>query len=150
MRILSRAPEETKKIAATLAKTSLKNKRKRGAFVFALTGNLGSGKTTFIQGFARGLGIKRRITSPTFLIIRSYNLKAKTYKLFYHIDAYRLKRPNELEILGFKEIAANPKNMVLVEWANKIKKILPTHSIAIELRHGRKPNERALILKAKK
>ncbi|MBI2507243.1 MAG: tRNA (adenosine(37)-N6)-threonylcarbamoyltransferase complex ATPase subunit type 1 TsaE, partial [Candidatus Niyogibacteria bacterium] len=81
----------TRKIAEILAKELLKFRFRKHALVLALSGDLGSGKTTFVQGFARGLGIRSKIQSPTFLIMRSYKLPAKSYKLFAHIDAYRLK-----------------------------------------------------------
>ena len=102
--------------------------------VVALYGDLGSGKTTFVQGLARGLGIKRRIISPTFVIIRSYNLKAQSakrkattqsLKLFYHIDLYRIENNRYLEGLGLEEITNDPKNIVAIEWAEKMGNFLP-------------------------
>ncbi len=141
MTIKSRSPRETAAVAGTLAKEILKHKKRDGAFMVGLVGNLGSGKTTFVQGFARALGVRGRLLSPTFLII-------KRYKNLYHIDAYRIKRPNEMGILGFKEIVRNPKNMVLVEWADRIRKILPKRTLIINFRHGRGENERIISLRS--
>lgn len=127
----------TKKLAKLLA-------QKLNRSTIALTGDLGAGKTTFIQGFANGLGIKRSLLSPTFLIIRSYRLKTKNYKLLYHIDCYRLKKPAELTTLGFKGILADPKNIILIEWAEKIKKLLPKNTLWLKFSHGQKENERII------
>jgi len=136
---------ETKKIAAILAKKILRMRVKRkNALILALVGELGSGKTTFIQGFLRALAVRKKITSPTFVITKSYKLKAKSYQTVYHIDCYRIKKPSELLELGIKEIFNNPQNIVLIEWAEKIKRILPKNSIWIKLKHGKKESERLI------
>lgn len=122
---ITNSPFQTKKLGEKLAKEILRNKLKRRAFVIGLTGELGGGKTTFLQGFARGLGIKEKILSPTFVIM-------KRFKNFYHIDCYRLQKPEELLDLGFKEIISNPSNIVVIEWADKIKKIIPKNTIRIK------------------
>ena len=145
MELLSTLPRTTKKIAELLAHETLQHRLKlKSALVVGLAGNLGSGKTTFIQGFARGLGIRHRLTSPTFLIIRSYELGIRNYKKLYHVDAYRIKKPKELSALGFKEIIADPKNIVLIEWANKVKRLLPKKTLWIQFKHGKKENERLI------
>lgn len=120
--------EETQKVAEDLAKKILKNKPSRQAFVIALEGELGAGKTSFVQGFSKGFGIKEKITSPTFNIYKNYKLQAKNYKLFYHFDCYRIERPEEILALGFKEIISNPQNIVAIEWPEKIKKVLPKNT----------------------
>ena len=146
---------ETKKLAAVLAKKFSKKKSGRHALVFALTGDLGSGKTTFVQGFLRALGVKSKITSPTFVLIKNYSItQLPNYSRAYHIDCYRIKKPNELLKLGFKGILKNPRNIVLIEWAEKIsakggpasggKKILPKNSIWLKFEHGKKENERII------
>lgn len=148
---------QTKKFAGLLAREVLSARIKRkNALVLALSGDLGSGKTTFIQGFLRGLGVRRKITSPTFVITKSYKLKAKSYKLGYHIDCYRLKNPKELLGLGLKEILNNPENIVLIEWSERIfvsngKRFLPKQGltlpknlIRIKFEHGKKINKRIL------
>ncbi|MBI2038473.1 MAG: tRNA (adenosine(37)-N6)-threonylcarbamoyltransferase complex ATPase subunit type 1 TsaE [Candidatus Nealsonbacteria bacterium] len=115
--LISKSTEETQKIAKLLAKKILKFPP-RGAAVLALVGNLGSGKTCFLQGFARGLGIKEKINSPTFVIM-------KRFKNFYHFDCYRISKSKDILDLGFKNILENTKNIVAIEWADKIKKIIP-------------------------
>ena len=119
---------QTKKLGQKLAKDILKKKPEETAFVIGLEGELGSGKTTFVQGFAKALGIKEKVLSPTFVIIKRFqfnNLTIKQFNNFYHLDCYRIKKPRELLDLGFKEIISNPRNIVAVEWADKIKKIMP-------------------------
>jgi tRNA threonylcarbamoyladenosine biosynthesis protein TsaE len=97
--------------------------------VVSLYGNLGSGKTTFVQGLAKGLGIKQKIISPTFIIVRKYNVsiknKVSSIKYFYHIDLYRIEDEKDIEGLGLKEILNDPENIVAIEWPEKIEKILP-------------------------
>jgi len=123
--------------------------KRRGASVIALSGDLGSGKTTFVQGFCKGLGIKKRAISPTFIIFRRFAIprvishKSKVSNV-YHIDAYRIKKTSELSALGLCDIMKNPKNIVLVEWAENIKKILPKGTLWVRFRHGRKENVRTL------
>ncbi len=114
MRYITNSEKETKDLAKKLAKQL--------SGVIALTGELGAGKTTFTQGFARGLGIKEKITSPTFVLIRQH-------KNLYHIDLYRI---DEIKSLGLEEIWQNPENIVLIEWAEKIKDLLPKNTTFIK------------------
>lgn len=127
MRYTSSSPEETQKIAADLAQ-----KYKDGG-IFALSGPLGAGKTTFIQGFAQGLGVKERLLSPTFVIIRQHEIPGNKESKLYHVDLYRLDEITEIEGLGLAEIFSNPKNIVFIEWAEKIGNLLPKHTIKIYL-----------------
>lgn len=106
-------PQETQKIAGTLASGF------KSGGVIALSGELGAGKTTFVQGFAEGLGIKDKIISPTFLIIRQYPIPDQK-NFFYHIDLYRIEKVS-LEDLGLKEILTEPGNIVVIEWPERIK-----------------------------
>lgn len=103
----------------------------KGGELLALTGELGSGKTTFAQGLAKGLGIKQRIISPTFILMRKYDLGSKN---FYHVDLYRLEDNVEREVrnLGIEEIWDDPKNIIVIEWAEKIKNMLPKNKMWIE------------------
>jgi len=129
MRIfISESAEETRKIAGGFAKKCLNSKLRTKALVIGLTGELGAGKTVFIQGFAKALGVKKRVVSPTFVIIRHY-------KNLFHIDAYRIKKPKEIVDLGWKELINNPQNIILIEWAEKIKNILPKNYIKIKFEH---------------
>lgn len=123
--IITKSAKETKKIAANLSEELKERLLLKHAFMIALEGNLGSGKTTFIQGLAAGLGIKENVLSPTFLILKQFIVNQKNYKNFYHIDAYRLKNPKELLELGFKDLVKNPENIIVIEWADRVRKILP-------------------------
>ncbi len=98
--------------------------------IVCLYGNLGSGKTTFTQGLAEGLGIKEKIISPTFIIIRSHKLGVGS---FYHIDLYRIENEKDLEGLGIEEIINNKDNIIVIEWAEKLKNYLPQKRIDIKL-----------------
>lgn len=155
IKLVSSSRNQTRKIAAALAREALKKPPKlKHALVFALTGDLGAGKTTFIQGFMKGAGVKQRITSPTFLLIRSYKLppradppraeKAKSFSAIYHVDFYRPGKPSEFFNLGLKVVTDNPRNIVLIEWAERVKKLLPPNAIWIKFEHGKKENERKL------
>jgi tRNA threonylcarbamoyladenosine biosynthesis protein TsaE len=133
----------TREIAKALAEEILETKTGKSALVFALSGELGSGKTAFIKSLISGLGVKKKVTSPTFVISRNFMLPRKTgYKRVFHIDVYRIKKPSELGSLNTKDIFGNPENIVLVEWAEKIKSILPKSAIWIRFRHGREKTER--------
>ena len=137
--MLSHSPTETKKFAKELATELLKKPPKRkGAFVVGLEGELGAGKTSFAQGFAKGLGVKEKVLSPTFLIMRKYQIpkslpvrQAGKFQNLYHVDCYRIQNSKELLALGWRKIVGNPQNIVLVEWADRIKKILPRNSLRI-------------------
>lgn len=122
---LTKSDEETKRLAAKIAK---EHKGK----IFALTGELGAGKTTFVQGFAKGLGIKEKIISPTFVLIREHKIPKSKY-ILYHVDLYRLENIDDLRKLGLEEILSNPNNIVLIEWAEKVISILPKDTVKISL-----------------
>ncbi len=116
MKFLSQNPSETKKIGEKIAK--------KAPLVLALKGDLGAGKTTFLQGYAKGLGVKERITSPTFLILKKFPIKNN---YFVHLDCYRIQKSEEIIALGFKEMVN--KNFIAVEWPEKIKNILPEKTV---------------------
>lgn len=144
---LTKNPAQTKKLGEALAKEILKSQPKNRAWVIGLEGDLGGGKTTFLQGLAKGLGIKEKILSPTFIIIRKskiQNSKSK-YENFIHIDCYRIEKPKEILDLDFKEIILNPQNIVTIEWAERIKKILPQNSLIIKFEFVNK-NKRKITL----
>jgi len=111
--------------------------RKLSKNMIALYGDLGSGKTTFVQGLAKGLGIKKRIVSPTFIIIRSYvinNEKIKE-KYFYHIDLYRVEESDLNLALEIKEILNDKNNIVAIEWPEKIEKLLPINTLKVYFKY---------------
>jgi len=135
---------QTKKFAAELAKKILKKRKAKNALVFALSGDLGSGKTTFVQGFLRALGVKRKITSPTFVIFKRFKIYDLRFKNVYHIDCYRLQKPEDLLALGLREILQNSQNIVLIEWPEKIRRILPKNTIWLKFEHAEKENQRII------
>lgn len=128
----SRSAAQTKKIGELLAKEILAEVPGKTAKILALRGNLGGGKTTFLQGFAKGLGLKQRILSPTFIILKSFELRTSNFERFFHIDCYRIKKQKEILDLDFNKIISNPKNIIAIEWADLIKKILPPNTIFID------------------
>jgi len=131
---LTTSPFQTKNLGEKIAREILASPKKEKAEIVGLIGELGSGKTTFLKGFAKGLGIKEKILSPTFIIMRKFeiqNPKSK-FQYLYHIDCYRIRQPKEVLELGFKEIISAPQNIVCVEWAEKIKKILPKGTILLK------------------
>ncbi|MDE2018764.1 MAG: tRNA (adenosine(37)-N6)-threonylcarbamoyltransferase complex ATPase subunit type 1 TsaE [Patescibacteria group bacterium] len=158
----TRSAEETQKLGEELARElAIRNRPLAisGATVIALQGDLGAGKTTFTQGFLRGFGIKRRAVSPTFIIMRRYEISRRRrmengerrtgphFKNLYHFDAYRLKKAENLEALEFKLILSNPENLILIEWPERIRKILPKGTIWLKFTHGKKENERRIAMK---
>ena len=154
---ITKTASQTKKIGENLAKEIVKQKPGNTALVLGLHGDLGAGKTTFLQGFARGLEIKEKVLSPTFIILKKFQiptnkvpqkrrLSVLRYGYFYHIDCYRLKNEKDLEVLGFKEIMLNPKNIIAIEWPERISKILPKDMISINFKHGA-GNQRRLIIR---
>jgi len=133
---LTNSPSQTKKIGEILGQEILKTKLEKAAFVIALEGELGSGKTTFLQGFARGLRIKEKILSPTFVIMRRFKIRRKSCQFanFYHIDCYRIGKPKEILDLGFKKIFSSPENIIAIEWADRIKNFLPKNKIVLKFK----------------
>jgi len=153
---ISHNQEETENFAKELASDILseKNSAGQGAIVVALFGDLGAGKTTFARAFAEALGVKEKAKSPTFIIFRKSRIKnlpageagqESRIKNFYHFDVYRIHNEKEILNLGWEEIISNPQNIVLVEWAEKIEKILPDSAIRIEIKHL-KDNEREIAV----
>ncbi|NQV13805.1 MAG: tRNA (adenosine(37)-N6)-threonylcarbamoyltransferase complex ATPase subunit type 1 TsaE [Parcubacteria group bacterium] len=128
-KIITKNAEKTQEVGKLLA-TEL-----RGGEVISLLGDLGGGKTTFTQGLATGLSVKETITSPTFTIMKKYPVEHNTIKNLYHLDLYRLSNPQELADLGFAEIAADPQNVTVIEWANKAKEIIPPEN-NLQIRFG--------------
>lgn len=132
LEITTKSAKETQKVAALLALEILHTNIKRnGALVIALEGNLGGGKTTFAQGFARGIGIRQKVLSPTFVIMRLHTIRKSHFRTLVHIDAYRIEKLNELQMLGWRDILKDRESIVLVEWADLIQKALPKECIRI-------------------
>ncbi len=121
--IVSNSLEETQELAKSwLNSLPMVNDE---ATIVGLYGNLGSGKTTFTQSLARELGIQTDITSPTFVIEKIYETKHPHFKRLIHIDAYRLASGSELQVLNFEELVNNANNLIVIEWPENVKEILP-------------------------
>lgn len=125
MEVVTKSASETKKLGREMADQLTSGQLgSRTTKILALSGDLGSGKTTFVQGFAEGLGIKQQIISPTFILLRKYGNN------FFHLDLYRLEENVEQEVknLGIEDIWQDPNNIVVIEWAEKIKDMVPENS----------------------
>ena len=125
MEARTNSPKETKQVAEKLAKTL------DAGSVVALFGDLGAGKTVFVQGLAKGLGIKRRVISPTYVFMRAYPfLHHKKPLTFYHIDLYRGQDSGDFKNLGLEEVFSSDA-IVVLEWAEKIIEVLPKKRIDV-------------------
>lgn len=125
METTTTSPVDTQQLGHKLGKSLI------GGEVIALFGDLGSGKTTFVQGLAKGLKIKKRILSPTFVFMRAYPVSLKGQNLtFYHIDLYRGESDRDFKNLGLDEIISG-EAIVALEWAERLKKVLPKKRIEV-------------------
>jgi tRNA threonylcarbamoyladenosine biosynthesis protein TsaE len=124
--IITKSPQETAELGKKMgAFLSLQGRGTTdGARILCLYGDLGSGKTTFTQGFAQGLGIGARLLSPTFIIVRRYDIP-DTSGFLYHMDLYRLNTEQQLQDVGLAEIFTENHSCVVIEWAEKLGKLLP-------------------------
>jgi len=106
-------------------------KPKNSAVVVGLMGDLGSGKTTFVQAMARHLGLTDLVTSPTFVIEKVYRVADQPFENLIHVDAHRLKNGGDLRVLGWDEALEGDKNLIVVEWPEKVHEVLPddTHMV---------------------
>ncbi|KKS26150.1 MAG: ATP-binding protein [Parcubacteria group bacterium GW2011_GWA2_42_11] len=134
MEFITKTAEETQQLAGKILEEATK-KPHRGALVLALRGELGAGKTTFTQGLGAALGLKEKILSPTFVVQKRFTINHKLFANFYHIDCYRIGKPTELAELGFNEIIKGPDNLVVIEWAERIRDILPADTVWLEFEH---------------
>ena len=127
MRHITTSSKETQQLAKELAMTL------KGGEVICLYGDLGHGKTTFTQGLGEGLGVARHVNSPTFLIMRSYKLPSE--KMLYHVDLYRLEHEQEIIDIGLTDLMHSPDAIVVIEWPEKLGKLLPQQRIDIHFEH---------------
>lgn len=115
--------EETKAFAQrTLA---LLTPSKDRATIVGLSGNLGSGKTTFVQYVAKEFNIPELVVSPTFVLAKYYDLKDAPWKKMVHIDGYRIDVPNEIEVLKWNDMIMNKDYIVFFEWPERIGALFP-------------------------
>jgi len=135
----SHSPEETRRLAVSLTPML------RPGDVVSLGGDLGAGKTTFVQGLAVGLGIPDRVTSPSFVLMKEY--LGGRYPLI-HMDVYRLERMQEVVDLGYDEFL-DPSHIVVVEWGDMVEPLLPKDHLSIEMRYGEGETKRDIALQPK-
>jgi|SRR3989344_488338 len=134
---ISKSKKETSEIAKKFLEKLISEKRRKGAQVVGLSGNLGAGKTAFVKAIAKHLSVKEVVNSPTFVIIKRYPIKKKgEHKFLFHLDAYRLKNERELMALGWKEILADDRNLVFIEWPENVAKAMPKKTRHIRISHG--------------
>ena len=133
MIVYSKNVKNTQKIATDLV-GKIKSFKVDEAIVVALEGELGAGKTVFVKAFAKALGIKDKIKSPTFVLIKKYKIP-KTDGHMYHLDCYRLRDGKDLMILGIQDFLRESHNIVFIEWSERVKKILPSRHIKVHIDH---------------
>lgn len=104
--------------------------------VLALQGNLGAGKTTFTQQLAKQLGVTEPVTSPTFTIMKQYELPAGKFSNLVHIDAYRFESEAEAAPLRFGEVFAQPRAIVCVEWPEYIASLIPSSAVWLTIKNS--------------
>src|SRR5688572_8840469 len=133
LELSTRTPEETRKVAAALAELLVPGD------VVSLTGDLGAGKTCFVQGAARALGVEDAVASPTFVLVREYRGDLPVY----HVDVYRLDRLQEVIDLGFEDLL-DPSGVVFIEWGDVIDALLPDSFLEVRLTTGDEDTVRRL------
>lgn len=136
MKYLIKNEKELENTAEDLV-DNLNNQKHKTAQVIALYGNLGAGKTTFTKEIANYLKISEKITSPTFNILKTFEIKHPEnknikFKKLIHIDTYRLDLPEELERLGFLDLISDPKNLIVIEWPEIVEEILPENTVKVK------------------
>lgn len=132
----SDAPARTAELARRLAGVL------RPGTVICLDGDLGAGKTLFVQNLAASLGVQGEVTSPTFNLMNVYEDGRLP---LVHFDLYRLEQEYELDEIGFYDYAENPDGLVLIEWAEKFPECLPEDHISLEIQRTDVENERVLV-----
>lgn len=140
---------EIPEIADLVIEHILKHRNPKQATIVALSGDLGAGKTTLTKAIARLLGITRPVISPTFVLLKSYTLTKKQWKLFHHIDAYRFEEPAQVHKIGWESLVNDPANVIFLEWPEQLGTLLPKKHISLSLKHT-KTGKREISIKASK
>ena len=118
------SPEETFALAKRMGEKA------EGGEVYCLDGDLGVGKTVFAQGFGAGLGIDEPMASPTFTILKEYH----TGRLaLYHFDVYRIGSEDEMEEIGFHDLAGDAEGVSLIEWSRLITGVIPEDAVHVTI-----------------
>ena len=127
--LITYSAEETREVGKNFARTL------SPGMLVCFEGNLGAGKTTFIQGLLEGLGAEKPFVSPTFILMKQYDLAVPTpagIKWVYHADAYRLGA-KEFREIGFEEWIADSQGVTLLEWPQRIEELLPQIYITVKI-----------------
>jgi tRNA threonylcarbamoyladenosine biosynthesis protein TsaE len=162
MKIITKNQKETIELGEKISR------KLRGGEILALEGDLGAGKTTLIKGIAKGLGIKKAITSPTFVLMKVYRIRNHAFAVypstklrmtamagrqelgirnFIHIDAYRVKDWQDLRDIGIEEYLGEKNSVVVIEWADRVKKLFWDKKVIwLMMGLGKKENEREIII----
>ena len=136
MKLRTTSADETRRVGAAIAQLV------RPRDVLLLVGDLGAGKTTFAQGFAKALGVEEQVTSPTFTLARSYRGRL----LLHHLDVYRLDHLQEAEDLGLGEII-DDGGVTLIEWGDAVTPVLPADYLEVRLTYdGESDDDRSINL----
>ena len=125
---------------ATEALGQLLGKHAKDGDVICLSGDLGAGKTLFVQNLAKALGVQGDVTSPTFNLMNIYKGRIS----IFHFDLYRLEQEYELEEIGFYDYVEEPEGLVLIEWAEKFMDCLPENYISLEIQRTEQEQQRIL------
>ncbi len=134
-KIISKSPEETRFLASALAAEL------EGGAVLALHGELGSGKTCFVQGLARALGVRQSVASPTYTIVNEYHGRVP----LVHMDLYRISDPQELLNIDFEDYL-DAQGITVIEWAERSGQWLPDHAMHIYFETGTELNTRTITM----
>lgn len=163
LRIESESEHITRQIAGRIAQHISGVKKKKRAYVVLLKGDLGSGKTTFTKGVLNYFGVRPRAASPTFVIMKRYEIGAggrgKVVKVknkkenksgietMYHIDAYRLHSKKDLDVLGVGDILVDPQALICIEWPEKVRGIERNADLVVRFEHGENEHQRIITIK---
>lgn len=146
MQLKTKNEKETNKAAAKFARTL------RGGEIVALYGDLGAGKTVWVKGMAKGLGIRERVLSPTFVLLQCHLLKQPRsknqevrIKQLCHVDAYRLKSSQELWGIGIEDYLGARDTVTVIEWAERAEELLKGKNvIKVKFNFGKKEPDRTI------
>jgi len=140
LKIISHSEKQTFNFGKKLAQ------KLKGGEVMALIGELGAGKTVLIKGIAAGLGIKKTITSPTFVLMKLYKIRNPKSEIrnLLHVDAYRLSSGQDLINIGLMDWLGKSDTVTVIEWADRVKEILPKKTIFVKIKMGKKKIERII------
>jgi len=149
MEIITLSERETLNLGKKIAK------QLKGGEIIALIGELGAGKTIFAKGIANGLGIKKIITSPTFVLMKIYetnkyksktNLNESRIQKLCHVDAYRLKSSQDLINIGINDYLGQKNTVTIIEWADQAQDILPKNAIFVKIKLENEKNKRTITI----